>query len=70
MWHGAFENDAFRRAWLSVVARDAGSQWQPRPGATGFAERRERMLDTLADALEQHVDIDAILSNTRAGKPS
>jgi adenosylcobyric acid synthase len=67
MWHGAFESDDFRRAWLAQVASAVGSQWQPQAGAPGFAERRERMLDTLADALEQHVDIDALLALTRAG---
>ena len=29
MWHGAFESDGFRRAWLAEVARAAGSRWQP-----------------------------------------
>ena len=67
MWHGAFESDDFRRAWLSQVARVAGSHWQPDADALGFAQRRERMLDTLADALEEHVDIDALLSFTRMG---
>jgi adenosylcobyric acid synthase len=66
MWHGAFESDDFRRAWLAEVARAAGSRWRPESSAPGFAERRERMLDTLADALEEHVDIDALLSLTRA----
>ncbi|GAA5036227.1 cobyric acid synthase [Terrabacter aeriphilus] len=70
MWHGALESDDFRRAWLSEVALAAGSEWRPRPRATGFAERRERMLDTLADALEQHVDLDALLGLTRMGGPS
>jgi adenosylcobyric acid synthase len=70
MWHGAFESDGFRRAWLSHVASVAGSQWQPHDGAAGFAERRERMLDTLADALEEHVDLDALLDLTRAGGTS
>jgi adenosylcobyric acid synthase len=65
MWHGAFESDDFRRAWLAEVARAAGSRWRPAAGAPRFAERRERMLDTLADALEEHVDIDALLSLTR-----
>jgi adenosylcobyric acid synthase len=67
MWHGAFESDDFRRAWLAQVAQAAGSHWRPETGATGFASRRERMLDTLADALEEHVDIDALLSLTRVG---
>ena len=39
-----------------------GPSGGPHAGAPGFAERRERMLDTLADALEEHVDIDALLS--------
>lgn len=69
MWHGAFESDAFRRAWLADVAQAAGSHWTPAPDAPGFAARREHMLDTLADALEEHVDIDALLSFTRVGRP-
>ena len=70
MWHGAFESDGFRRAWLAEVAAAIGSQWEPDPAAPGFAARREHMLDTLADALEEHVDIDALLSLTRAGRTS
>ena len=49
------------------VAAVAGSDWRPHDGAMGFAQRRERMLDTLADALEEHVDIDALLALTRVG---
>lgn len=70
MWHGALENDGFRRSWLTEIAHAAGSLWQPDPGAPGFAARREQMLDTLADALEEHVDIDAILAMTRVGARS
>ena len=66
MWHGALESDGFRRAWLSEVAAQAGSDWRPAADAPGFRERRERMLDTLADAMEAHVDIDALLAPTRA----
>ncbi len=69
MWHGAFESDGFRRAWLHRAARAAGSQWEPSDGAPRFAQRRERMLDTLADALEEHVDLDALLALTRVGRP-
>ena len=29
MWHGAFENDGFRRAWLTEVAAAAGSPLAP-----------------------------------------
>lgn len=70
MWHGAFENDGFRRAWLVEVADTVGSRWRPAPDAPGFGERRERMLDILADAVEQHVDLDALLALTRVAPPT
>lgn len=65
IWHGAFENDDFRRAWLSDLASAVGSSWRPAADAPGFAERRIQMLDQLADELEAHADLDAMLS--RAG---
>jgi adenosylcobyric acid synthase len=55
-WHGAFENDGFRRAFLTEVASHAGVRWRADPGAPGFAARRELMLDRLADAIDQHLD--------------
>ena len=58
-WHGAFENDGFRRAFLTGVAERTGSAW--RPGATpGFRARREEMLERLADAVVEHLDTDAL----------
>uniref|UniRef100_UPI00336548D4 cobyric acid synthase n=1 Tax=Intrasporangium sp. TaxID=1925024 RepID=UPI00336548D4 len=51
MWHGAFDSDGFRRAWLGDIAAQAGSDWQPDAHSPGFRERRERMIDTLADAV-------------------
>jgi len=68
MWHGAFESDGFRRAWLSDIAAQAGSDWRPAACAPGFRDRRELMLDTLADAVEAHVDLDALLAPTRAAR--
>ncbi|MGC3993097.1 MAG: cobyric acid synthase [Propionicimonas sp.] len=65
IWHGAFENDAFRRAWLTELAATVGSSWTPAEDQPGFAERRTQMLDVLADALEEHVDLDALLALTR-----
>ncbi|TQM64915.1 cobyric acid synthase [Humibacillus xanthopallidus] len=67
MWHGAFESDDFRRAWLAQIAAAVGSEWTAAEGAPGFAARREGMLETLADALEEHVDIDSLLIHTRIG---
>ena len=61
MWHGALESDDFRRAWLAVVAQAAGRDWTP-SAAPGFAHRREMMLEAVADALEEHADVERILS--------
>jgi adenosylcobyric acid synthase len=59
-WHGTFENDGFRRAFLSEVASQAGVRWRPDLGAPGFGARRELMLDRLADAVDQHLDTSAL----------
>lgn len=58
-WHGAFENDGFRRAFLTGVAERTGSAW--RPGVTpGFRARREEMIERLADAVVEHLDTGAL----------
>jgi adenosylcobyric acid synthase len=59
-WHGAFENDSFRRAFLTEVASQAGVRWRAAAGAPGFAARRELMLDRLADAVDQALDTAAL----------
>lgn len=66
-WHGALEHDAFRRAWLTRIAADTGHPWRPDPEAPGYSERRERMIDTLADAIEEQTDVDGLLSLARSG---
>jgi adenosylcobyric acid synthase len=60
-WHGAFENDGFRRAFLTEIAQRAGSSWKPVPDAPGYADRREQMLDRLADALEDNVGFQPLM---------
>ena len=67
MWHGTLENDDFRRAWLAEVARGSGSSWSEQPGAPGFADRRETMISTMADAIERHLDLDGLLALAKAG---
>jgi adenosylcobyric acid synthase len=69
-WHGAFENDEFRRAWLIAVAAQAGVAWTPDPAAPGFATHRAAMLDRLADAVADHVDTKALLRLIECGPPS
>ncbi len=61
MWHGAFENDGFRRGWLAERAIQTGSAWRVDPEGPGYDDRRTTMIDTLADAVETHLDLDLIL---------
>ena len=58
VWHGALENDGFRRAFLTEVAAAAGREF--RPGADTFASARQRRLDALADHVDAHLDMQAI----------
>ncbi|MET7995972.1 cobyric acid synthase [Amycolatopsis sp. NPDC005232] len=68
-WHGAFENDGFRRAWLMEVAAQSGVDWTPAPDAPGFAALREDMLERLADAVESEVDTRQLLRLLENGAP-
>ena len=68
VWHGTFENDGFRRAWLTEVAAAAGSSWAPVPDAPAYGARREAMVDALADAVEEHLDLDLLLTGTRVAR--
>lgn len=66
-WHGAFESDGFRRAFLAEVASRTGSPWTPQPDAPGYADRREDMLDRLADALDEAVGFQPLIDLVDAG---
>jgi adenosylcobyric acid synthase len=57
-WHGAFEHDEFRRAWLTEVAAQAQVAWHASEHSPGFSVLRDSMLDRLADSIEQHLDTD------------
>ena len=68
-WHGVFENDEFRRAFLRQVAASAGRAFVPAPD-TSFAALREKRLDVLGDLVEQHLDTSAILRLIESGVPA
>jgi adenosylcobyric acid synthase len=68
-WHGALENDGFRRAFLREVAGLAGRDFVPAPD-TCFAAAREERLDRLGDLIEAHADMDALLRLIEDGVPS
>ncbi|MFC5907299.1 cobyric acid synthase [Streptacidiphilus monticola] len=68
-WHGALENDGFRRAFLREVARLAGRAFEPAPD-TSFAAAREQRLDRLGDLIERHADTGALLRLIEQGVPA
>jgi adenosylcobyric acid synthase len=59
LWHGVLENDAFRRAYLAETARIAGRRFEAAPDVS-FAAARQAQFDRLADAVEEHLDTDAL----------
>ena len=60
-WHGLFENDAWRRGYLEAVARRVGRRFRADP-STSFADRREARIELLADLMEIHLDLNAVLA--------
>jgi adenosylcobyric acid synthase len=67
-WHGALENDDFRRAFLAEVAALAGRDFTPAPG-TDFAALREARLDLLGDLVTGHLDTAALSRLIETGPP-
>jgi adenosylcobyric acid synthase len=68
MWHGCLEGDAFRSAWLRLVSGLAGRSGL-QTGTVSFAAAREQRIDAIADALEDHLDVDAVLRLVEHGAP-
>lgn len=58
--HGLFEADGFRRRFLAELAAARGRSFFA--GGTGFSDLRSAGHDRIADLLERHVDIDAMLA--------
>ena len=67
-WHGALENNDFRRAFLTEVAALAGRDFTPAPG-TDFAALREARLDALGDLVAGHLDTAALSALIEHGPP-
>ncbi|SFL54299.1 cobyric acid synthase [Geodermatophilus ruber] len=68
-WHGALENDGFRRAFLAEVARIAGRRFVAAPD-TDFAAVREARLDRLGDLIAEHADTAALWRLIEDGPPA
>jgi adenosylcobyric acid synthase len=67
-WHGALENDGFRRAFLTDIARTTGRRFVAAPD-TSFAAVREEHLDRLGDLVADHADTDALWRLIESGPP-
>ena len=70
LWHGVFESDDFRRAFLAEVAAVAGVRELDTESSPSFAYARERRIDTLADLIETYVDTATLLELIESGAPT
>lgn len=68
-WHGLFDRDDFRRAWLSRAAAAAGRDGFVAAGDIDVPARRDARLDLIADLLAVHLDIDAVTALLDDGPP-
>jgi adenosylcobyric acid synthase len=68
-WHGALEDDEFRRTFLTEIANEAGREFTPAPD-TDFAGIREARLDLLGDLVAGYLDTAAIARLIETGPPA
>ena len=68
--HGLFEADGFRAAVLRWAADVRGVAEPEGLGTVSFAAARMHRLDRIADALEQHLDMDRLLALVAEGAPA
>ena len=71
-WHGAWESDGFRRAFLRLVADVAGRRFvvADGPDAVDVAVVRAARLDALGDLVADHLDPVALESLITSGPPA
>ncbi|WP_240377704.1 cobyric acid synthase [Bacillus piscicola] len=62
--HHAFHNDWWRTWWLNQLREAKGV---PKAEVAPFTTNKDRKLDQLADAFEEHLNIDAILDMIKKG---
>jgi adenosylcobyric acid synthase len=68
-WHGLFDNDDFRRQWLTLAAAAAGRDGFVVADGVDVAARRDAQMDLMADLLDAHLDVDAITGLLDDGPP-
>ncbi|HEY2449903.1 MAG TPA: cobyric acid synthase [Mycobacterium sp.] len=68
-WHGLFDNDDFRRQWLTLAAAAAGRDGFVVADGVNVSARRDAQLDLMADLLDTHLDVDAVTALLDDGPP-
>jgi adenosylcobyric acid synthase len=68
-WHGLFDSDGFRRAYLRDLATRTGRDFTPAPDVS-FAAVREQRFDLLADLVSEHLDTGALTRLIEGGVPA
>jgi adenosylcobyric acid synthase len=68
-WHGLLDNDEFRRRWLTGAAAAAGLDSFVVADDVDVSARRDAQLDTMADLLDAHLDVDAVTALLDSGPP-
>ncbi len=63
MWHGSMEGDTLRDAFLAEVLDRT-------PSKVSFTTAREARIDRLADLVERHLGVDALLELASSGAPT
>lgn len=58
--HGLFEHDGFRAQFVADLAMRRGKRFVP--AGVSFAAARQARFDSIADAIEAHVDLDRLVS--------
>jgi len=58
--HGIFENDEWRRQWINKIRQKKGLK-DLNPNEETNNEKRERLLDLLADSFEKYINIEKII---------
>jgi adenosylcobyric acid synthase len=69
-WHGLFDNDAFRRGWLTRAAAGAARHGFVVADDVDVSARRDAQFDLMADLLTAHLDIDSICALLDGGPPA
>ena len=68
-WHGLFDNDDFRRSWLADAAAAMGRDGFVVADDISVSARRDGQLDVMADLLDAHLDVDAVIDLLNDGTP-